>query len=182
MKKMIFFMSFFFLGLLASADLFSQIDECWQDSCSSPLYSTSFCHYNQCGGSVLCCYTAKYRVCQGHAIIESVESYSSNDPCCIAAAINSPMVSGWLLDEAAQQIAKDLGNGIHNIYKPSRCWTWNIISGGPQGYIDVLEPCSDGLSCCIFTYEVVNEIPTLISSTSVDEEICIVEGCFQICE
>lgn len=74
-------------------------------------------------------------------IIREIQASSSNPPCCQGTAINDPIVSGYILDKAADTIAQQNG-GTAIIYTPSRCWKWDGIVG-PNGInAAVLKPCN----------------------------------------
>jgi len=150
-----------------------------QDSCyTCPPSQTDSISYtvNQpnCG---ICTYTVYYEEgCPGTFIIREIRASSSNPPCCQGTAINDPIVSGYILDEAANQIAQQNG-GTAIIYTPSRCWQWYGHLGPGPLHQAVLIPCGTAISCCKFTYN--NGV--LKKREAFGEEDCYNSGCFQLC-
>lgn len=130
----------------------------------------------------ICAYTVKYRECQsdpGKFMIDSIKALNNNPPCCQGTAINDPMVSGYILDEAANQIAQQVGGTI-TIYTPSKCWQWAGFLGPGPLHNAVLIPCGTAISCCIFHYQ----DGVLISREFQGNQECRndPEGCFPLCE
>lgn len=160
------------LALFSSVSSFSQCLDC-QDY-SPELQITYSVNQLNCG---TCTYTVFYKECQtqpGKFLISKIEASPSNLPCCQGTAVNNPIVSGMILDEAANQIANE---ATVTIYTPSRCWQW-IGTVGPDGiHHAVMEPCGSAISCCIYTYE--NGV--LISLQAIGEVGCYNEGCMPLC-
>lgn len=76
--------------------------------CSEASQQTITYTVNQvnCG---LCTYTVYCEEgCPVTFILREIRASSSNPPCCQGTAINDPIVSGYLLDEAANQIAQQM--------------------------------------------------------------------------
>ena len=125
-----------------------------------------------------CTYTVFYEEgCPGTFLIKRIVADNSNPTCCQGTAINDPMVSGYILDEAANQIAQQVGGTI-TIYTPSKCWQWAGFLGPGPLHNAVLIPCGTAISCCIFHYQ----DGVLISREAIGEVDCYNTGCFPLCE
>ncbi len=119
-----------------------------------------------------CFYDVYYSECiiNGNSIfiIDSIHAKSTNPPCCQGTATNDPIVSGFILQEAARLINPG------GVYTPSRCWKWFGILGPHGVHNAVFVPCDYDISCCYF-----------YSGTwaKYGPDTCIIEqGCMQICD
>lgn len=107
----------------------------------------------QVGCGATCEYTVNYSECTTGGVtvhrIDNIEATSTNPSCCQATATNDPIVSGYILEEAARLISLTGTSG--RVYLPSKCWKW-VGTVGPSGIHDaVLESCPTD-SCCEFIY------------------------------
>ncbi len=167
-----FLLSILLIIVLSSTSLFSQCYECTgQETTNTITYSVPQVGCGQCE------YTVTYKQCSTSSsiLIESIESSASNPVCCQGTAINDPMVSGYILDEAANQIALVVG-GTLTIYTPSKCWKWEGHLGPNGIHTAVLVTCSFNISCCVYVYENGN----LTSHTTKGAEVC--NECMPLCE
>ena len=127
-----------------------------------------------------CTYTVFYEEgCPGIFLIKRIVADNSNPPCCQGTAINDPIVSGYILDAAADTIAAGTIDSIW-IYTPSRCWQWEGFLGPGPLHSAVLEPCGTAESCCRYTY--FNGVFVRRESFGVQECRNDPEGCFPLCE
>lgn len=134
--------------VLSMYTLFSQAP-CYPCPDAFPQPITYTVNQINCG---LCTYTVYFEEgCPGTFIIKEIRASSSNPPCCLGTAINDPIVSGYILDEAANQIVQQNG-GTATIYTPSRCWQWEGYLGPDPLHNAVLVPCSNVVSCCVYEY------------------------------
>lgn len=125
----------------------------------------------------LCTYTVYFEEgCPGTFIIREIRASSSNLPCCQGTAINNPIVSGYILDEAANRIAQQNG-GTATIYTPSICWKWEGYLGPDPLHNAVLEPCIDAIDWCKYT----DNDGVLTSLEAFGEVDCYNSGCFPLC-
>jgi hypothetical protein len=138
-----------------------------------------------------CVYTVNYKSCLVNGVstflINSISADPNNPTCCQGTAVNDPIVSGYILDEAARLISLT-GTGApdnqYNVYTPSRCWAWEGMLG-PEGiHTAVLVPCGTNQSCCIYTYEVINGYADLIDIEQSGVQDCLNGDapCFSICD
>jgi len=104
---------------------------------------------------------------------------NSHSSCCSGTAINDPIVSGYILDDAANQIAQQNG-GTAIIYTPSICWKWEGNLGPDPLHNAVLIPCGTTVSCCIYYYN--NGVLTRRDVVGTLECRNDQEGCMPLCE
>ena len=166
---------------------------CFNDTCVGGtsidnLTITYSVNQPNCGA---CTYTVNYGKCfiSGTSVflINSISADPNNPTCCQGTAVNDPIVSGYILDEAARLISLT-GTGSpdnkYKIYTPSRCWEWEGMLG-PEGiHTAVLVTCGENQSCCIYTYEVINGYADLIDIEARGVQDCRNGDppCFPICE
>ena len=162
---------------------------CFLDTCEGNSESMPPITYqvNQVGCGT-CTYTVNYSVCYQDGVsfflINSIAADITNPPCCFGTAQNDPIISGYILEEAARLISltgTGSPNNRYSIYTPSRCWRWEGLLGPYPIHDAVFVPCGDGISCCRFDYEVIEGESDLIGITPINEEECSGDGCFQIC-
>jgi hypothetical protein len=174
MKKLILLLLFSLINIFYS---YSQCLDCQYFEIKEPI--TYQVNQPNCG---TCSYTVFYRACnsiQGSFLIDSIRASSSNPSCCQGTAINDPIVSGFILDKAADTIAQQNG-GIVIIYTSSRCWKWEGQLGPGPLHQAVLVPCGTAVSCCIYYYN--NGVLTRRDVVGTLECRNDPEGCMPLCE
>ncbi len=178
--KIKLFISLLIVILISQADLKSQCfpEGCFLTRAASKEYTVD---HKRCGN---CTYTVFFRECiqNGNSVIliDSIVASPSNPECCQGTAINDPIVSGYILEEAAKQAAES-GVGItRSVYTPSKCYKWVGTLGPVPIHRAVLVPCDIGISCCEFTY---NSSGQLIERNSYGSNYCDYDqACFKICD